>query len=300
MTSSTSERTALNRLRCFAGGCDLHAAEHILEREGLDALDVIDTLDLWSTSPRCSPTPTTAVTCAIGCWRRSASTPRNDSKPAARHPRSAVVTPITLSRWPRPRVRGREAVSNLLGARSRPRDRQLAPPSTGRSRRRRRSMRCDWSPLMAHSIPIGNAAKAWAEMAIAIPDARASALPPTWPHGRRRRQSHGRSGLGRAACGAIGEAEARLGVVSATAFSGSGLRWRCSRATSLDARTKNGGGVTRSRRGGDAYELSQAPMRPRSYRRRPVARRWPGRVRKRPFRSPAPPESPPRWQHPSS
>ena len=40
------ERTALNRLSVFAGGCDLQAAEHVLEREGVDALDVIDTLDL--------------------------------------------------------------------------------------------------------------------------------------------------------------------------------------------------------------------------------------------------------------
>ena len=39
-----SEQKALNRLSVVAGGCDLHAAEAVLAGEGVDELDVIDTL----------------------------------------------------------------------------------------------------------------------------------------------------------------------------------------------------------------------------------------------------------------
>ena len=189
-----------------------------------------------------------------------------------------------------------------VGARqSRARSTTSAPRSTGPSRHRRRSTRCAWSRRWrCIPSPSGMRRRPGPKLPSRFPTRVEHRLYPdvaSWAT----EAAIARGDLASAEqyAAAIGNAEARLGEVSATAFSGL-AKVAMFRGDFLDARTKNEECVTRSRRGGDAYELSQALMRLSLNRRRPVARRWPGRARKRPCRSPAPPESPPRWQHPSS
>ena len=74
------ERRALNRLSVFAGGCDLAAAEAVLAGDDLDVVDVVDVLGQLVDKSLVVADTTTTAGCGTGCWRPSASTPRNDSQ----------------------------------------------------------------------------------------------------------------------------------------------------------------------------------------------------------------------------
>ena len=257
------ERTALNRLSVFAGGCDLHAAEHILEREGLDALDVIDTLELLVDKSLVLADPADSGHVRyrlLETIRQYAQERLEASREASEIRRRHADHFVSVAEAAGPGLRSREQLAWA----------HAVAPETDNLR-----AALDWAvetasadhalrlvaPLMAHSISIGNAAKAWAEMAITIPDAREHRLYPdvaSWAT----EAAIARGDLASAEqyAAAIGNAEARLGEVSATAFSGL-AKVAMFRGDFVDARTKNEECVTRSRRGGDAYELSQALMR---------------------------------------
>ena len=167
------ERTALNRLSVFAGGCDLHAAEHILEREGLDALDVIDTLDLLVDKSLVLADPDDSGHVRyrlLETIRQYAQERLEASGEASEIRRRHADHFVSVAEAAGPGLRSREQLAwahavapetdNLRAAL----DWAVETPSAEHALRL-------VAPLMAHSIPIGNAAKAWAEMAIAIPDA---------------------------------------------------------------------------------------------------------------------------------
>ena len=99
--SSDDERAVLGRCSVFAGGFDLAAALPGVRRTTVDeyaVLDVLDSLVRKSlvTVERSAATPVT------GCWRRSASSPRNSWPPPAPSTRSGTVTPATSPSRPSP------------------------------------------------------------------------------------------------------------------------------------------------------------------------------------------------------
>ena len=255
----------MNRLSVFAGGCDLQAAESVLGGDDLDALDVVDDVGaLGRQVAGRSPTPTRPVTCAIGCWRRSASTPRNDSKLSGEAPtirRRHADHFVSVAETAGPGLRSRE---------------QLAWAQRSRCETDNLRAALDWAvetpsadhalrlvaPLMVHGIAIGYSALTWAETAVEISRRpRSSVVSRRGVVGDLVRHRAGRPRLGRPVRGhdrrRRGPTRSRQRDRRVVARPS----WRSFAATVHRARSKCEEWVARSRRSDDDYELSQALIR---------------------------------------
>ena len=89
-----TEKTVLDRCSVFAGGFDLQSACAVAGSDDLDEYAILEVLDALVRkslliADRSQGGP------GFRCWRRSASSPRNNSSPAAKHPRFGPPTRAT-------------------------------------------------------------------------------------------------------------------------------------------------------------------------------------------------------------
>jgi predicted ATPase/class 3 adenylate cyclase len=254
------ERTALNRLSVFAGGCDLQAAEAVLGGEDLDVLDVVDLLAQLVDKSLVLADPD-----ADGHLRyRLLETIRQYAEERLESSGDAPIVRrrhadyfVSLAEAARPKLRSREQVSTA----------HAVARDTDNFR-----VTLDWavesgeagfalqlvSALAVRGVSIGYAAMAWAEKAVAVADAAHYLWFPevaswaTWSATARRDLP-----LARRYAAMIEPAEDELGTHSAAACRGPATLafftgdYGATRSLSEEQ-------AERARRDDDAYELSQA------------------------------------------
>jgi predicted ATPase/class 3 adenylate cyclase len=254
------ERSALNRLSVFAGGCDLDAAEAVLSDDDLDALDVVDVVgqlvdkSLVLAEPDESGHVRYRLLEMIRQYAQEQLEASGDA-PAVRRRHAEHFVSVAETAGP-----GLRSPDQLAWARAVARETDNLRTAL------------DWAvetasadhalrlvaPFTVHGIELGHSASAWAETALTIPDAAEHPLYShiaswaAWSATRR-----GDLTLGQRYAAIVDDAEARLGPGGAIACRGRATL-AYFRSDLETARYWSEEWVARARLSGDSHELSEA------------------------------------------
>ncbi len=258
---SPPERCALNRLSVFAGSCDLTAAEAVVAGDDLDVLDVVDVLgQLVDKSLVVAETNDDDAGIRyrlLESIRQYAQERLEGSGESVAVRRRHADYYVELAEKAGPHLRSREQIEWNRRTLRDADNLRAALDWAVETHSAEHALRLV-APLTVNGIPIGNSAWAWAETTIEIPGAPGHRLFPdvaswaTWSATAR-----GDLALAERYAAAIDEAEARLGTGSAAACRGRVFLavFRGDLDTALSECEE---WVARSRRNGDAYQLSEA------------------------------------------